>query len=537
MLSISHRISSRFMAAVILSMAGISLCHAESTTRPRLVVGIMIDGLRSELIDQLRPYFSDGGFNRLLDKGLIIANADYGTNLDAAAATAMLMTGATPSVNGVPAAFVYDPDARRLVPTLLDDSVIGNYTTETYSPRNLRVSTIADEVRIAGGGVTSAYAVAPDPQQAIILGGHAANSALWLNDATGNWATTTFYKDTPTFIVGRNRLTPLSSRLDTMSWTPLLKPETYPDLPDHLKRYPFRYVFPRGNSRRYELFRQSPLVNREVTDIATEMITALGLGSHDGVDMLNVAYTLVPFEQSKNPDSRFETMDAYLRLDRNLEKLFNTVDRASDSNSLIFVAATPPPTSVRRDDEKWNIPYGEFSSRKASSLLNMYLMAVFGNGDWVRGYHNRQFFLNADLIKEKNLDYSKVRSEAADFLARMSGVKEVFTIDQILSGIAGEKAQAFKRNTHIASAGDIFIDIIPGWEIIDDYNNISESPTTGKVQRVAAATSPAYIMGNSVKPARIDVPVDVRVIVPTVARILRIRSPNAASLPAYDVAR
>lgn len=523
-------VSSRLVVVLLASMVGMTL-PAASGERPRLVVGIVVDGLQADYLRNLQDYFGEGGFRRLMRDGVVITDADYGTPLDATAATAMLMTGASPSVNGIGAAYTYDCDAHRLVPVLEDQESIGNFTNETYSPRGLSVSTLADEVRIAGGGVTNVYAISPDPQQAVILGGHAANSVLWISDVNGNWATTTFYKDLPALVGGRNRLFPLASRLDTMSWTPVMDPARYPDLPDHLKHYPFRYVFPRGNSERYTMFKSSPAVNTEITSLAGEFINNLGLGKHDGVDMLNLTYRIVPFDYSKNPDNRLELLDTYLRLDRNLEQLFSTVDRATGGNSLIFLAATPPPSTVRRDDEKWNIPYGEFSARKAGSLLNMYLMAVYGTGEWVSGFHNGHFYLNDKLIKDHNLDIRAVRSEAASFVARMSGVKEVFTIDQILSGDAGDNASKLKRNTIVATSGDILVSVIPGWAIVDDYaDNAGQRPTL-EVSRIAAATAPVFILAPDLEPKRLDTPVDARVIAPTVARLLRIRSPNAAALP------
>lgn len=532
---INSTFHSRLAIVLLTSMVSMVLPAAGQNARPRLVVGIVVEGLCSDHINSLRDHFGEGGFKRLMRDGVIIANADYGSSVDPTAATAMIITGAAPSVNGIGSAFIYDVAGQRSVPALEDQTSIGNYTTETYSPRNLLVSTLADEVRIAGGGVTNVYAIAPDPQMAVILGGHAANCAVWLNDKTGNWATTTFYKDIPTFISGRNRLAPLSSRLDTITWTPAIPMVDYPDLPDHLKHYPFRYVFPRGNDDRYVMFKNSAPVNAEVTSIATDFINTLGLGKHDGVDMLNISYTLNPFDFSKNPDNRLELMDSYIRLDRNLEQLFRTIDSATGGNALVFLAATPPQTTVRRDDERWNIPYGEFSTRKAGSLLNMYLMAVYGTGEWVSGFYNGQLFLNSQLIKDRNLDIKAVRDEAASFIARMSGVKDVFTIDRILSGDAGDKAEALKRNTHLASAGDLLINVIPGWEIIDDYALGKSIPSSNHVERIAATTAPAFILAPGINPKRFDIPVDVRVIAPTVARLLRIRSPNAAAMPALQL--
>ncbi len=532
---INSSLSSRLVVVLLASMVGMTLPAAESNARPRLVVGIVVEGLQADYINNLQDYFTEGGFKRLMRDGVVIANADYGTNLDPIASSAMIMTGAAPSVNGIGGSFVYDVNGHRLQPTLFDPAFIGNFTSDTYSPQKLLVSTIADEVRIAGGGVTDVYAIAPDPQQAVILGGHAAKSAFWIDESNGNWATTTFYKDVPPLIGGRNRLAPLANRLDTLSWTPLLPTVDYPDLPDHLKRYPFKYVYVRGNDARYAMLKQSAPINSEVTTLATEFINTLGLGRHDGVDMLNLSYTLAPFDYAKNNDNRLETMDSYIRLDRNLEQLFSSVDRATGGNSVIFLVATPPSSTVRRDEEKWNIPYGEFSTRKAGSLLNMYLMAIYGTGEWVSGYYNGHFYLNNNLIKDKNLDAKAVRAEAASFIARMSGVKDVFTIDQILSGDAGDKSLALKRNTHLGTAGDVYLNVIPGWEIINDFDRDASTIAKNKVERIAATTAPAFILAPNIDPKRIDTPVDIRVIAPTVARLLRIRSPNAASAPALQL--
>ena len=100
---------------------------------------------------------------------MTIEDVNYGTDLDATAATAMLMTGAAPSVNGVPAARAWDTETKSDYPILLDQAKIGNFTDETFSPSSLRVSTISDEVRIADGGIGLVHSVAPDAQIAIFL--------------------------------------------------------------------------------------------------------------------------------------------------------------------------------------------------------------------------------------------------------------------------------------------------------------------------------------------------------------------------------
>lgn len=520
----------RLFMALVASVAALGV-GAESPGQARLLLTVMVDGLDNEYLDLLREQFGEGGFNRLRREGAVILNADYGPGLDAAAATATFVTGAAPSLNGIGAATYYDTEASRPVSVYFDKNALGNFTSVPYSPAALRVSTIADEARIAAGGTNVVYAVAPSPSQALALAGHAANAALWLDHKTGNWASSTYYKEMPVAVATRNRTTPLTMRLDTMSWTPTLAPSAYPALPDHLRRYPFRYVFPHGDSRRLDLFTASPLVNREVSAVASDILSTLRVGRHEGVtDVLSVGYSLLPYTYGKNPDNRPELMDAYVKLDRNLEKLFADIDRRVGLDSTVVVlAATPPRRQSRRDDEQWGIPYGEFSTRKAISLLNVYLMAVYGNGDYVSAYHNGRFYLNRRLLKERSLDEREVRAKAAAFLARMTGVDRVHTIDEIISGHAGEQPEALRRNTYGTTSGDLLVTVAPGFEIVDDFNVAPASSHVPMVERVAATTAPVFILAPGIAPQTIGTPVDARTIAPTICRILRIRSPNGAS--------
>ena len=158
----------------------------------------------------------------------------------------------------------------------------------------------------------------------------------------------------------------------------------------------------------------------------------------------------------------------------------------------------------------------------------MYLMALHGNGEWVVGYHDSQLFLNHKLIKERDKDLAGIRLESARFLEKMSGVSHAWTLEEVLSRQASENPEAFRRNIVAATAGDVFISIAPGWQEIDDDSD-TETPVT--VSRAVASTAPVFILAPHTAPRKIDIPVDARVIAPTVCRLLRIRSPNGASLP------
>ncbi len=528
--SVAGLLVAAFSVIAVSATAQTGSTPQEPRKRPALVVGIVVEGLSMDYIDLLRHRFTEGGFRRLLENGVTVSDLDFGTPLDGAAATAMLFTGASPAVNGIGASAVYDPEARRVNPVLLDPETIGNFTDETLSPKGLAASTIADELRIDGGGLGYVYSIAPDAVEAIILAGHTANSAFWINDATGKWATTTFYKDLPTPAQNLNHREPNEYRLDTLQWTPLLPLDRLPDLPTYKKLYPFRHTFPRASATRYKAYKNSPAVNTDITRLAADYINILALGKRESTDMLNLGYTLQPFIYGREADNRAETMDAYLRLDRDLGRLFDAIEQKGPGmdRTLVFLAGTPLTNRSRRDDEKWNIPFGEFSSRKAVSLLNMYLMAIHGNGEWVSGYHDGQLFLNHKLIKERNKDLTAMRDESARFLTRMSGVTNAWTVDDVIDRRATDNPDAMRRNTVVATAGDVFVTIAPGWQEVDDDSDTDTPRTT---VRAASATAPAFILIPGESARTIAAPTDARALAPSVAGILRIRSPNGAALP------
>ena len=63
--------------------------------------------------------------------------------------------------------------------------------------------------------------------------------------------------------------------------------------------------------------------------------------------------------------------------------------------------------------------------RRASALLNMYLVAVYGHGNFVEACYGTHFYLNHRLIEEKQLNLANVLDRTQDFLLQLSGVKDV----------------------------------------------------------------------------------------------------------------
>lgn len=528
----NKRHSNRLITSILASMVAVSALSQANGSRPQLVVEIVIDQLRNDYIELLQNHFGESGFKRLTENGVCFENVDFNIdNLDIASSTAMLVTGTYPRINGITAKQVYDVKKRISQNILADPGRLGNFTSEKLSPMALRVSTVSDELKINSSGLGYVYSIAPDAQQAILLAGHAGNGAFWINDLNGKWATSTYYTDVPQVINTRNYKTPLTVRIDTMTWSPMMKLSEYPDIPAHKKYYPFKYIFPASRKDRYANYKKSALVNEEVTSVALDFLKSLDMGKRGETDMLNIGYSLSSFDKNGGEGS-VELQDKYIRLDNQLGRLFNAIDSSVGlQNTLIVVASTGYFEYSDTIDSKYNIPSGVFNPVKAKSLLNLYLMAVYGNAQWVDDYQEECFYLNRKLIKEKNLDLKEVRKNASDFLRRMSGVAETYSVDEILDNPSGESAIRIKNGLIAEHTGDVLVKIVPSWKIVENTGAFK----TQKVKQVRAnvTSTPIYILHPSLKAQKVVTPIDATLLAPTVSRLMRIRSPNAADKKPY----
>ena len=510
----------------LVGLAGIQGVTLAAESRPKLVVGIMVVQLRPDYIENLRDMFGQGGFRRLMGNGVYITDLDFMVpGGDAASASSIIQTGAYPRQTGISGALVYDPASMTMKSVFDDPAFIGNFTSETYSPSALRVTTISDELAVENKDNGKIHSIAPDAAQAIVLAGHSGNSAFWINDETGRWSSTTYYSNPPVYLQNKNYNSPLISRLDTMRWTPLRNGEPYPYVSVQETADGFRHAFSRSDRDVFNFYKLSPFVNADITDAAIEYISGLGLGkTGDRTDVLNLGYSLGAYPSSNNSSYRYELEDAYLRLDKDLERLLDELDKqVGKDNVLIYLASTGYFVEPGVDNEKYRLPGGTFSVKRAISLLNAYLSAKYGNGAYVTQYADSQIFLSKQALEEKNLDPVKIAEESRDFLVRMSGVADAYTISD-LSRTSMSHLEAQRRAIDPKTAGDIILDFNPGWTVVDD----NRFPSVTKENKTTYYQAPAFIMGHGISPQKIDHTVEAIAIAPTLARIMRIRPPNSA---------
>jgi hypothetical protein len=505
-------------------LAGAWGLPATANEAPRLVVSIVVDQLRSDYLHYFRSTFGEKGFKRLQTEGLSCHSVNFGfPNLSQSASTTVIYTGAYPCHNGITGDYQYNPATDRETSIVADNRYLGNYTSDRFSPRALLASTVGDELKIASQGQSLVYAIAPNAAEAILAGGTYANGAFWLDDYSGKWATSTYYKDFPAY-VDRFNATEAIGNYTEKHWTQSCP--HYAGLPCSNQKKTFSHKFTKANPNRFIEIKQTALINTEITNLALCFLENAGLGARLCSDMLALTYYagnchLGPEQEEYTS----EIQDTYYRLDRELERLFEAIDqKVGLKHTLILLTSTGYYDAPRRLPPGF-APVGEFHPNRCTALLNLYLMALYGQGNWVSAYHNRQIFLNKKLTEDQQISWSDFVHNAAEFVSQFSGVQDIVTAGQWYVDDQ-ENAAARRRGVHKNSSGHLLLELQPGWVIVDD-KALRKEP-----DRDVTNLAPLFLLGQTIRRGPLERPIPATAIAPSLAFLLRIRTPNACREPA-----
>lgn len=482
---------------------------------PRLVVNILVDGLRSDYMEAFAPLYGDDGLRRLLKEGRVYEQATLPmASADRASAAATLSTGALPADHGIIALRWLDRNSLLPVACTADGQ-------QGYSASRLATTTVGDELKVASGGRSLVYSIAPWPDTAILTAGHAADAALWLDDSAGGWTTTSYYGALPAWAMAYNAAGErLTADLSNLEWRPSnqLVGEFSYFLSGGMRK-PFCHKF-KGEGA-WEDFRRSGLVNDEIAALAETAVQQTMLGADAVPDLLNVTFYAGAF---RGKSASMEVQDTYVRLDRAIARLLQAVEsKMGRENALFVVSSTGTSDEEAVNLENYRIPTGTFDLTRAVSLLNMYLAVLYGSGQYVDGAFDGQIYLNHKAIEDKQLALGEVLDRSADFLLGLSGIKEVYTSRRLLQGAWTPEIGNVRGGYHTARSGDILLQVAPGWHYVHAEHRID------RLQREAYLPFPIIIYGMQVAPAIVGETVTTDYIAPTLSAAMRIRAPNAAS--------
>lgn len=520
--------TNKYLYITLLAVLGFNAENMTAQTQgqvkgaPRLVVSITIDQLRSDYMEVFMPLYSDKGFQRLLNEGKVYANAIYPfTPIDKASAIATIYSGTTPYYNNIIGQRWLNRKTLRPIGCVDDPKSPGLGTSETASPNQLLTSTIGDELKIATEGKAVVFSIAPSREEAVLSAGHAANGAIWIDNQHGTWCSSSYYsKGLPIWVQACNRLSAPRNKIETTEWEPYsLLGSNYSYLTQGGEVKPFKHKF--NGTRQFQLYKTSALINADITDMAIQCIGSTGMGNDKVTDLLCLTYYAGTFDQKAVTNCQLELQDTYIRLDNELGRLIEHLGRQIGSENVLYIlTSTGYCHETDADYRAYKIPSGTFYMTRTVNLMNMYLSAIWGQGNYVETTYRNHIFLNRQLLETKKISMSEALNRSQEFLAMMSGVRNVYTSLQLLTS-QNEQIQKVRNGYTPDNCGDIIIETAPGWTILNEDTQESE------ISRASFTQFPIIFFGAATKAERVLTPVSVDQIAPTLARCIRIRAPNA----------
>lgn len=500
--------------------------HAQmdgSQAPKRLVVCIAVDQLRTDCLEAFALFYGDDGFKKLYRDGIVYANAAYPYLLtDRASAVATLVTGTPPYYNSIVGARWMDRATLRPVGCVDDTAYEGLNTDDQSSPANISTSTIGDELKMSTGGAATVWSIAPFRDAAVLAGGHAADGAVWIDDTTGQWCSSTYYfSPLPSWLWLYNNAHPAAD-IDAAEWTPAVD-ITREDaaLPDAALQHPFDHKFKGAN--RYREYKTSALVNERVTDIAIECVKSNNMGADAAADLLCITYYAGNYNDKATRDCRPELIDTYIRLDRTIADLLRGIESSVGEGSvLVVLTSTASSNDDNADYSKYRVPTGTFDIARATDLLNLYFGALYGQGRYIEAGFGTHFFLDHKLIEQKKLSLTEATTRAKELLLQMAGVRNVYTSLQLISS-DNEHTNTIRNGYHPDRCGDVIVEVSPGWKIVNEPFKESS------LSKYSHQQFPIIIYGTGQGGSYETAPVTTDRIAPTIAKTIRIRAPNGCA--------
>lgn len=521
------------------SVAGVRAASAISRNKPRLVVNIVVSQMRYDYLLRFADNFGEKGFHTLVREGALCTRASYDYSLTrTGSGLATVATGANPAVHGVVGERWFNYTTGEAVELAGDKKAYTVGSDEydgQYSPRGLIAGTVGDQLKAASKD-SKVVSVALDPVSAVVMGGHTADAVYWLNAKNGKWVTSNYYASGLPKWVEKFNDDNLIVGYSSMKWD-ISRPlrayhnEEYTDIAvDSTKGISFDFL----TRKKYDYGRlsTSPAGNTMVKDFAVQAIIYEGLGNDDGApDILNVVFDASRYIGEKYGTGSIELEDSYYRLDEDIAALLAFLDTQVGRNGLLVVLTSDHGASepVRA---KSRTPSGLFDNGQFAAIISGFLGAQLGPGDWLLKFENRQIYLNRSLIYQKGHNLEDIQNRVANFAIQFSGVSQALTSTALQNGhFTGGVLGRMQNSYFPRNSGDVMINLMPGWiEYTEGRLSDSGSPYNYDTH------VPLIFYGGVVGNTDVERDVNLTDVAPTVADILGVASPSAATgTPIADI--
>lgn len=521
-------------------MASIN-CSAQSITeKPKLVVGIVVDQMKQEYLTRFYGNFGEGGFKRLAEEGFMARNAHYNyASTSTGPGHASIYTGTTPSVHGIIENSWYSRLLKRSVYCAEDTAafaIAGSADAGQISPRNLYASTITDELKIYTQKQGKVIAMSIKDRGSALPGGHLSDGSYWYDSGTGEFMTSSYYmKELPNWVKNFNDQKKPDKFLN-MTWDLTLPIDKYsasgPDDSPYERgfngkdtpTFPYNLKELRATNNNYSLLPNTPYGNTILTELALAAIEGEQLGKDAIPDFLAISYSSPDYVgHNFGPQSK-EVEDLYIRLDRELATLFQTLDtKIGKGQYTVFLSAdhAVAENSVRMKNDGFRIDNASISAirKEVTAAVN----EKYGEEKWFESF-SKIVHLDRNLVASKGIDLYEMQIFIAERLMEQEGVYIAITArDLVRSDFTSGAKNLIQNAYHTKESGDVVMVLDPGWQTGGSKGTGHGNPWTNDTH------IPVLFYGWGVKPGQSVREIHITDIAPTISMLLNMRLPNGST--------
>ncbi len=457
---------------------------------PKLVVGIVVDQMRTDYIYRYWDNFGEGGFKRLIGEGSFLRDAHYNYMPTVTGpGHASIYTGTTPSHHGIVANDRYDRATRKTIYCTQDMSqqAVGTLPDNAHrSPVQLLSTTLADELERRTERRSKTIGVALKDRSSILPIGRTGDAAYWMYGSEGNFITSTWYmKSLPQWVIDFNNKK-LAEQYLAQTWSLTLPVERYHQvLPDN---NPYEIPLYRGipaslpinlDSLRkagagLDLLSYTPWGNTITTDMALAALKGEQMGTDAITDLLAISYSSTDILGHRVGPRALELEDMYIRLDRELKRLLDELDKSVGAGQYtVFLTADHGAADVPQYLKDMKGSGGYVDVKKLEEDLewetHRIMDMVFGNRPgpaMLDTVMESQVFLS-DSARDQAVGY-----HVTEFLRQRSEVAAAYSAYDLMNGGTANELMELMRNGFMPQrSGDILFVMRPGYFELDEWSN------------------------------------------------------------------
>jgi len=527
------------ITALIVFIASFHLIFAQQIkkeTRPKLVVGLVVDQMRWDYLYRYQDLYSSDGFKRLLKDGFSCDRTliPYVPTYTAPGHTC-IYTGSVPGIHGIVGNDWYDRSIQKNMYCASDSTVttVGSNTDEgKMSPRNLLVTTIGDELRLSTNFKSKVIGISLKDRASIMPAGHSANAAYWFDDIDGKLISSTYYgTQLPQWVIKQNEKA-FPDEAMSKDWNTLLPIGQYWQSTADDKKYEgkipgessvtFPHHLAQISKNKYAAFKFTPASMTYTFSMAEEAIKNEKLGAGNFTDMLTVSISTTDYVGHTFGPNSIEAEDTYLRLDRDIAQFLNYLDATvGKGNYLLFLTADHGVEHVPGFLEEHKLPGGIYNSNQLTKNLKQRIEDLFGLSNAIVTIQNSQVYVNDEAIKKAGKNVDAVNEEIINFLNQQPFIQFAFSTKDLANAAIPEPVKSSLINGYNQKrSGQIGYIPIPG------YIYGGATGTTHGTWDPYDAHIPLVFFGTNIKAGSTDRTTYMTDIAPTIAALLKIQMPS-----------